>query len=95
MWDEVGQFCCNKCKHGLLQLHMRRLLTKLDFAEAKFSLYYLGYEPEQDVPEDKADRVCTCWRCACCICMQLPTSICLQIEWMFNRRGTVELTHNW
>jgi lactoylglutathione lyase len=33
------------------------LLTKLDFPDMKFSLYFLGYEPAAAVPEDPADRV--------------------------------------
>ncbi|KAJ9583255.1 hypothetical protein L9F63_022388 [Diploptera punctata] len=30
------------------------LLQKLDFPELKFSLYFLGYESEQDIPTDPA-----------------------------------------
>ena len=32
------------------------LLVKLDFPEAKFSLYFMGYENPADIPEDKAAR---------------------------------------
>jgi len=34
-----------------------RLLTKLDFPEMKFSLYFMGYEPAEDVPEDQKERI--------------------------------------
>ena len=34
-----------------------RLLTKLDFPDAKFSLIFLGYHEEADIPEDSKDRV--------------------------------------
>ena len=33
------------------------LLLKLDFPDSKFSLYFLGYCKEADIPEDKAERV--------------------------------------
>lgn len=33
-----------------------RLLTKLDFAEMKFSLYFLGYHAEEAIPDDPKDR---------------------------------------
>nr|AAM29601.2 RH47207p [Drosophila melanogaster] len=32
------------------------LLVKLDFPEAKFSLYFLGYENATDVPKDPKQR---------------------------------------
>jgi lactoylglutathione lyase len=32
------------------------LLVKLDFAEAKFSLYFMGYEDANEVPKDPAER---------------------------------------
>ncbi|XP_070507870.1 lactoylglutathione lyase [Chironomus tepperi] len=32
------------------------LLVKLDFPEAKFSLYFMGYENPADIPTDKAAR---------------------------------------
>lgn len=32
------------------------LLVKLDFPEAKFSLYFMGYEKQSDVPADPAAR---------------------------------------
>lgn len=34
-----------------------RLLQKLDFPEMKFSLYFMGYEPAQDIPSDPAERI--------------------------------------
>ena len=34
-----------------------RLLEKLDFPDAKFSLYFLGYHSATDIPEDRAERV--------------------------------------
>uniref|UniRef100_A0A6M2DQW3 lactoylglutathione lyase n=1 Tax=Xenopsylla cheopis TaxID=163159 RepID=A0A6M2DQW3_XENCH len=33
------------------------LLQKLDFPEMKFSLYFMGFEKESDVPEDKTKRI--------------------------------------
>lgn len=33
-----------------------RLLQKLDFPEMKFSLYFMGYEPEEDIPKDHKVR---------------------------------------
>lgn len=32
------------------------LLVKLDFPEAKFSLYFMGYEDPKDIPTDKNER---------------------------------------
>jgi lactoylglutathione lyase len=32
------------------------LLVKLDFPEAKFSLYFMGYEDPKDVPTDRVER---------------------------------------
>ena len=34
-----------------------RLLTKLDFPEMRFSLLFLGYQDEADIPKDAGDRV--------------------------------------
>lgn len=34
-----------------------QLLTKLDFPDMKFSLYFLGYQPAKDIPDDPKDRV--------------------------------------
>ncbi|TMW40168.1 hypothetical protein DOY81_014752 [Sarcophaga bullata] len=33
------------------------LLVKLDFPEAKFSLYFMGYENPADVPKDQNERI--------------------------------------
>ena len=33
-----------------------RLLKRLDFPSMKFTLYFLGYEKKEDIPEDEADR---------------------------------------
>lgn len=33
-----------------------RLLTKLDFAEMKFSLYFMGYEKAEDIPLNNKER---------------------------------------
>eukprot|EP01098_Paradermamoeba_levis_P010518 TRINITY_DN4419_c0_g1_i1.p1 TRINITY_DN4419_c0_g1~~TRINITY_DN4419_c0_g1_i1.p1 ORF type:complete len:172 (-),score=46.40 TRINITY_DN4419_c0_g1_i1:103-618(-) len=49
------------------------LLKKLDFPEMKFSLYFVGYEKIEDVPQDENERK----------------------KWMWSRRATVELTHNY
>jgi len=40
-----------------IHCHGHRLMTKIDFPESKFSLYFLGYHSEADIPQDKADRV--------------------------------------
>ncbi|CAL8080975.1 unnamed protein product [Orchesella dallaii] len=32
------------------------LLVKKDFPAAKFSLYFMGYEPKEDVPKDPSER---------------------------------------
>lgn len=34
-----------------------RLLKRLDFPEAKFTLYFMGYENEEEIPEDTTERV--------------------------------------
>ncbi|XP_018013600.1 lactoylglutathione lyase [Hyalella azteca] len=33
-----------------------RLLSKLDFPEMKFSLYFMGFEKEEDIPKDPEER---------------------------------------
>jgi lactoylglutathione lyase len=33
------------------------LLAKLDFPSMSFSLFFLGYEKVEDIPEDPAERV--------------------------------------
>ncbi|GJP47971.1 hypothetical protein CLOM_g7137 [Closterium sp. NIES-68] len=50
-----------------------RLLKRLDFPEAKFSLYFMGYEQPEEIPTTEAERV----------------------KWLFTRKATIELTHNW
>ena len=37
-------------------LSIRRLLSKLDFPEMKFSLYFMGYEDAGDIPKDENER---------------------------------------
>lgn len=37
-------------------LHPRSLLSKLDFADMKFSLYFLGYTKPEEVPEDPGEK---------------------------------------
>jgi lactoylglutathione lyase len=37
------------------------LLAKLDFPSMSFSLYFLGYEKVEDIPEDPAERVRHCY----------------------------------
>lgn len=32
------------------------LLQKLDFPEAKFTLYFMGYESSSDIPGNNSDR---------------------------------------
>ena len=36
-----------------------QLISKLDFADMNFSLYFLGFHSEDDIPEDPKDRVTT------------------------------------
>ncbi|CAI5994187.1 unnamed protein product [Closterium sp. NIES-64] len=50
-----------------------RLLKRLDFPEAKFSLYFMGYEQPEEIPKTEEERV----------------------KWLFTRKATIELTHNW
>ncbi|XP_037084439.1 lactoylglutathione lyase-like isoform X2 [Pollicipes pollicipes] len=38
-----------------------RLLKKLDFPAAKFSLYFVGYEPAEDIPADEVERTRWCF----------------------------------
>lgn len=33
-------------------------MSKLDFPDSKFSLYFLGFHEAGDIPSDKAERVC-------------------------------------
>lgn len=40
-----------------LATHACRLLTQLDFPSMKFSLLFLGYCPEEDIPKDEGERV--------------------------------------
>jgi lactoylglutathione lyase len=35
---------------------MCRLLKRLDFPSMKFSLYFMGYEKEEDIPTDEVER---------------------------------------
>ena len=35
---------------------IHRLLKKLDFPAMKFSLYFMGYEPAEDIPQDETER---------------------------------------
>lgn len=34
------------------------LLAKLDFPSMAFTLYFLGYEKQEDIPDDPVERVC-------------------------------------
>ena len=38
-----------------------RLLKKMDFPEMKFSLYFLGYVNESDIPSDEKERTRWCF----------------------------------
>lgn len=38
-----------------------RLLKRLDFADMKFTLYFMGYESREDVPETEKDRTIFCF----------------------------------
>lgn len=41
----------------MMQIMCCSLITKLDFPEMKFSLYFLGFHALDEIPEDPADRV--------------------------------------
>ena len=78
-----------------------QLITKLDLPDMKFSLYFLGFHSEDEIPEDPKDRVgvpCARYLCVCCLATQAPfmhltcTAIddaChadrVQVEWMFKQ----------
>ena len=38
-----------------------RLMKKMDFPEMEFSLYFLGYVNEADIPEDERERTRWCF----------------------------------
>lgn len=38
-----------------------RLLKKLDFPSMKFSLYFMGFEPAEDIPKDEKERTAWCF----------------------------------
>ena len=38
-----------------------RLLKKMDFPDMKFSLYFLGYVNESDIPKDEKERTRWCF----------------------------------
>ena len=40
----------------LLSSSCQRLLKRLDFPPMKFTLYFMGYESAEDIPEDEAER---------------------------------------
>jgi hypothetical protein len=49
-----------------------QLITKLDLPDMKFSLYFLGFHSEDDIPEDPKDRVGTCRAGNLCVCCCEP-----------------------
>lgn len=51
------QFICHKFVSSDCS-GLCRLLGKFDFPTMKFSLYFVGYEPLESVPEDEKERVC-------------------------------------
>ena len=57
-----------------------RLLRKLDFAEMKFSLYFLHRAPDNAAAADSAAA---------------PDGAGERTAWTFSQRGILELTHNW
>lgn len=86
------------------------VLAKLDFPPMQFSLYFLGYERAQDIPDDPVERVrctrharwlaCVVWhtraRAAADTRARAPwCDAALQARWMFGRPAVLELTHNW
>ncbi len=77
-----------------------QLITKLDLPDMKFSLYFLGFHSEDEIPEDPKDRVrirCARYICVCYVepCRHLFTDITeihhachagrVQVEWMFKQ----------
>ena len=49
------------------------LMLKLDFPDSKFSLYFLGYCNEEDIPEVEAERV-SFLRASCIVARRQPAN---------------------
>lgn len=45
----------------LFFVFVTRLLSKLDFPTMKFSLYFVGYEKEEDIPQGKDEKTKWCF----------------------------------
>ena len=59
-----------------------RLLRKLDFAELRFSLYFLAHLSADLTADLSADSA-------------VPDDAGERMAWAFSQRGVLELTHNW
>jgi catechol 2,3-dioxygenase-like lactoylglutathione lyase family enzyme len=54
-----------------------QLITKLDLPDMKFSLYFLGFHSEDDIPQDPKDRVgMQCAGCLCVCCHEPRRCLC-------------------
>lgn len=53
-------YTCIKVSRGMYSLlfpfFLDRMLTKYDFPEMEFSLFFMGYEKEEDMPSDPVER---------------------------------------
>jgi catechol 2,3-dioxygenase-like lactoylglutathione lyase family enzyme len=70
-----------------------QLISKLDFKEMNFSLYFLGFHSEDDIPDDPKDRASNCahapsvpsagfFHLTDCILLYVGD---VQVEWMFKQ----------
>ena len=65
-----------------------RLMKKMDFPDMKFSLYFLGYVGEDEIPQDEKER--TRW----CFSQKATLEVYLtRYETLFE--VLPQLTHNW
>ena len=76
-------------KNILLGVLGMRLMKKMDFPEMKFSLYFLGYVNESDIPSDEKER--TRWCFSQKATLEVGLIFCLD----YNLEEIFQLTHNW